>query len=121
MRPSRLLLGLAFCLLAAQSAQAERIFYWSGMWLETSAPVQHLSLLGVLRGWERLASAAEREPLPPRSQAFVRLHHCVGGRAYSTSALLERLTAFSLQHPDRAYYSLSDFVAEAFRELCPGS
>ncbi len=121
MRPSRLLLGLALCTLAAHEAHAERIFYRSGMWLETSAPVQHLSLLGVLQAWERLARAPGPDPLPVRYRAFVGLHHCLAARGESTPALLDRVTLFSLRRPDRTYYSLTDFIAEALRELCPES
>lgn len=112
-------LCFALTLLPAAPARAERIFYRASLWLETSPPVQHLSLVGVLQAWERLARIAEREVLPARQQAFVQLHRCLGRRGYATPALLERLTAFSLENPDGVYYSLSDFAAEALRPLCP--
>ncbi|HXF96028.1 MAG TPA: hypothetical protein VNI61_07975 [Gemmatimonadales bacterium] len=114
-----LLLLLALVVVAADPARAERIFYRASLWLETSASVQHLSLVGVLQAWERLARIAEREVLPARQQAFVQLHRCLGRRGYATPALLERLTAVSLENPDGVYYSLSDFAAEALRPLCP--
>ncbi|MCL6639946.1 MAG: hypothetical protein K6T92_01095 [Candidatus Rokubacteria bacterium] len=110
---------LALALLAAAPARAERIFYRASLWLETSAPVQHLSLVGVLQAWERLARAADRETLQHREQAFAELHRCLDRRGYATPALLERLTVFSLENPDGVYYSLSDFAAEALRPLCP--
>jgi hypothetical protein len=114
-----LVLALALVLLAAGPARAERIFYRSSLWLETSPGVQHLSLVGVLQAWERLARVAEREPLPVRQQAFVVLHRCLARRGYPTPALLERLTAFGLENPDGVYSSLSDFAAEGLRALCP--
>jgi hypothetical protein len=118
--PRALTTGLLITLiLAAGPARAERIFYRASLWLETSPSVQHLSLVGVLQAWERLARAAERERLPHRQQAFAQLHRCLGRRGYATPALLERLTAFSLENPDGVYYSLSDFAAEALRPLCP--
>lgn len=110
---------LALVVVAADPVRAERIFYRASLWLETSAPVQHLSLVGVLQAWERLARAADRETLPHRQRAFAELHRCLGRRGYGTPALLERLTAFSLENPDGVYYSLSDFAAEALRPLCP--
>lgn len=98
---------------------ADRIFYQSGLWLETSAPVQRLSLLGVLRAWEVLAETGPAHRLSPRQHPFVRLHHCLKASAHTTDALLEQVTVFSFTRPDRIYYSLSDFMAETLKDLCP--
>jgi len=118
----KLLLPLIVLLLAwtcPRPASADRIFYAGGLWLETSPSVQRLSLQGVLRGWEALAEAGAANRLSPRQLPFVRLHHCLVGGGQSTDALLEKVTVFSFSHPDRVYYSLTDFLAEALRDLCP--
>lgn len=41
--------------------------------------------------------------------------------SHSTDELLERVTAFASAHPDRLYYSLSDFIAEGLKGLCSES
>ncbi|MBI4608926.1 MAG: hypothetical protein HY726_07960 [Candidatus Rokubacteria bacterium] len=115
---TRLLLPL--CLLAAsvQLAPAERIFYRGGLWLETSASVQRLSLHGVLEAWERIARSAEAGELSLRQREAVRLHECLTRRSHGE--LLERVAELSRAQPDRVYYSLSDFIAEGLKDLCPG-
>lgn len=118
MKAKGLLILSIVLLVTAGQARAERIFYRSSLWLESSSSVQHLSLVGVLRAWERLARAAETERLPYRQQEFARLHRCLVGSAFRTQDLLDRLTVFSFSHLDRSYYSLTDFVAEGLRELC---
>lgn len=115
-----LLLPLALALAWPRAAVAERIFYRGGVWLETSAQVQRLSLHGVLRAWERLAEAAPAGQLSLREREALRLQHCLTGGSHSFTGLLERVTAFSFAFPDRLYYSLSDFITEGLRGLCPG-
>ena len=102
----------------AGRAEAGRIFYRGGTWLETSTGVQRLSLLGVLRAWERTAEVAEGEAPSLRQREAVRLYDCLIRTSRSTDELLERITAFSFTDPDRVFYSLSDFVAEGLKGLC---
>jgi hypothetical protein len=102
----------------AGSAEADRIFYRGGTWLETSAAVQRLSLLGVLRGWEQVAETGGTAALSRRQREALRLHDCLTGSSRSTDELLDRITAFSFAHADRLYYSLSDFITEGLRDLC---
>lgn len=114
---------LAFLILASAwpgAAGAQRIFYRSGTWLEASPSVQRLSLLGVLQAWERLAESVEEGRSSLRQREALRLHDCLTGGSRSTAELLEQVTAFSLAHPDRVYYSLTDFIAEGLKNLCSG-
>lgn len=97
---------------------AERIFYLARTWLETSSEVRRLSVLGVLRGWEELARSAVRAPLSPRMEQFATLHECLSQPEWPVEYLLTHLERFARRHPQRVFYSLSDFVAEALRELC---
>ncbi len=100
------------------AAEADRIFCRGGSWLETSSSVQRLSLLGVLRGWEQVAQVAAGDALSLRQREALRLQDCLARNSYSTDELLSRITAFSFAHPDRVYYSLSDFIAEGLKPLC---
>lgn len=111
-------------LVAAPPARADRIFYRAGTWLETSPAVQRLSLAAVVRGWERLAAQAEEgafERAPtPRQREAARLTAClVGPPAYPLDAVQRGVSAFAMADPARLFYSLSDFVAAALRDLCP--
>lgn len=114
---------LALILLSAWPApvMAERIFYRSEIWRETSSSVQRLSLLGVLRAWERMAETADTGALSLRQREALRFHDCLTRGSHSTDELLERVTAFASAHPDRLYYSLSDFIAEGLKGLCSES
>jgi len=112
---TRLLLPL--CLLAPSPAAADRIFYRGEVWLETSAGVQRLSLLSVLRGWERVAESAGAGTLSLRQREAVRLHRCLSARP--VEELLERVTSFGLAGPERVHYSLSDFIRGAEGSLRP--
>lgn len=103
------------------SAMADRIFYRSETWRETSSSVQRLSLLGVLRAWERMAETADTGALSLRQREALHLHDCLTRGSHSTDELLERVTAFASAHPDRLYYSLSDFIAEGLKGLCSES
>jgi len=102
------------------AAGAERIFYRSGTWLETSPAVQRLSLLGVLQAWERMAESTVTDTLSLRQQEAMRFHDCLRASSRSTDELLEQVTAFSFTRPDQVYYSLTDFIAEGLKALCPG-
>jgi hypothetical protein len=112
-----LLIGLALAAWPLE-ARGDRIFYRSALWLETSPGVQRLSLLGVLQAWETLAGRDPGEPLPFRQREFVRLHECLQARGHTTDDLLARLTRFSQAHPERTFYSFTDFATEALRPLC---
>lgn len=100
------------------AVSAERVFYRGETWLETSPPVQRLSLHGVLQGWSELAARAEREPPAARGTVFLRLHRCLSEAGYPTDALLEPITALARRAPERVYYSLSHFIAEALQPVC---
>ncbi|MBI2466464.1 MAG: hypothetical protein HYV62_01380 [Candidatus Rokubacteria bacterium] len=118
-------LALLAVLGLAGEARADRIFYRARTWLETSPAVQRLSLDGVLRGWERVATEVEEaamadQPLSRRQREALRLTDCLAERARRGAAeLLERATAFAAAEPDRIFYSLSDFLAAALKALCP--
>lgn len=116
-------LSLLFPILLAlwpAPAPAERIFYRSEIWLGTSPAVQRLSLHGVLEGWERMAEGAGAGALSLRQREALRFHDCLAANSRSFEELLDRITAFSLARPDQVYYSLSDFIAEGLKGLCPG-
>lgn len=121
-------LGLAILglivLAGSLDARADRIFYRAATWLETSAEVQRLSLLGVLRGWERLAVEAERTAVAGggpthRQRAAARLTDCIGAEAHAVLVDVQaRVTAFAAADPERIAYSLSDFIAAALAAVC---
>lgn len=113
-----LLAALTLGVVPAGVARGDRMFYQGGLWLETSAEVQRLSWLRVFRSWRALAEEGEGGPLPHRQATFARLHRCLDG-AHTTEELLQQITRYSFAHPERIYYSLSDFVGEAVRDLCP--
>lgn len=100
-------------------ARADRAFYRGGTWIETSLAVQRLSLFGVLRAWEELAKA-DAEDLSFRRREAVRLRDCLVKARRSSDELLDRARSLSRAFPERPYYSLSDFLAEAFKDLCLG-
>jgi len=119
-----LLLGFAVALLLPAEPAAERIFYRAEIWLETSPRVQHLSLVGALRGWEKVAIEARQAAvaggaLSKRQREILRLQECVRGRSpRSTEELLRVVTVFAAREPERVFYSLSDFIAEGLKEFC---
>ncbi|MBI4587853.1 MAG: hypothetical protein HY725_03360 [Candidatus Rokubacteria bacterium] len=123
--PFTLLLGFAFALILPAGAAADRIFYRGEIWLETSPSVQHLSLVGVLRAWEEVAAEVRKparagETPSGRQREVLRLHECLtAGSRRSTEELLQVVvTTFGALEPERVFYSLSEFIAEALRELC---
>lgn len=99
-------------------ARAQRIFYPARLWLETSPGVQRMSLQGVLRAWEALAAREAPEPAY-RQREFARLHECLEAGGHTVDGLLAHLAGFGAAQAGRQFYSLSDFVAEAVRGLCP--
>jgi hypothetical protein len=115
--------AVLLCLIVASlwpgAASADRVFYRSGVWLETSAGVRRLSLLGVLRAWEQLAETAAPGSLSLRQREAMRLHDCLIRTARSHDEMLERVTSLSRAYPDRIHYSLSDFIADGVKDLCP--
>ncbi len=106
------------CLVASPAA-AQRIFYPSRLWLDTSAAVQRLSLLGVLEAWRAQAEREGALPLSHRQREVVRLHECLLAEGHRVDDLVAQLTRFG-REAERTFYSLGDFVSEGLRPLCAG-
>lgn len=119
------LLASAVVALPTPPASAERIFFRGETWLETSPSVQHLSLVGVLRAWERIAREAlsvAGPALSRREREAIRLYDCLlAPSPRPVDELLRVVTAFGAKDPERVFYSLSDFIGEGLRQLCPAS